>query len=84
MPSKSADKLKAVMKGLNTAQIRAVVRVLMAKDYVLVQGFPGAGKTSTLVTAVKALTVLGKTVLITAYTHSAVDNILIKLDNVSF
>lgn len=37
------------------------------------------GKTSTIVALVKVLTLLGHSVLLTSYTHSAVDNILLKL-----
>lgn len=40
---------------------------------------PGTGKTSTLVHAVKALLIRGTSILLTAYTNSAVDNLLIKL-----
>jgi hypothetical protein len=54
-------------------------RVLSAEDYALVLGLPGTGKTSTIATAVKALIDGGKSVLITSYTNSAVDNILVKL-----
>mgnify|MGYP002380476581 CR=1 FL=1 len=34
--------------GMNHEQHEAVHRVLAAKDYVLVQGMPGAGKTTTI------------------------------------
>lgn len=54
-------------------------RVLSAEDYALVLGLPGTGKTSTIATAIKALVDRGKSVLITSYTNSAVDNILVKL-----
>lgn len=40
---------------------------------------PGTGKTSTMVYAVKALLMRGASVLLTSYTNSAVDNLLIKL-----
>lgn len=40
---------------------------------------PGTGKTSTMVHAVKALLIRGASVLLTSYTNSAVDNLLIKL-----
>ncbi len=40
---------------------------------------PGTGKTSTIVHAVRALLAAGASVLITAYTNSAVDNVLLKL-----
>jgi len=40
---------------------------------------PGTGKTHTIAHIVQALVQNGKTVLITAYTHSAVDNVLLKV-----
>ncbi|KAF5825579.1 hypothetical protein DUNSADRAFT_8461, partial [Dunaliella salina] len=59
---------------------QAVVRsVLRMRDYALVLGMPGTGKTSTIVRAISALLCAGRTVLLTAYTHSAVDNIALKL-----
>lgn len=42
-------------------------------------GMPGSGKTSTVVSAVQALVAAGRSVLLTAYTNSAVDNIALKL-----
>jgi DNA replication ATP-dependent helicase Dna2 len=59
---------------------------LLANDYTLILGMPGTGKTTTLAHIVKALASLGKSVLLTSYTHSAVDNILLKLktENVPF
>lgn len=40
---------------------------------------PGTGKTSTMVHAVKALLIRGASILLTSYTNSAVDNLLVKL-----
>lgn len=40
---------------------------------------PGTGKTSTIACMVYALVQSGKSVLVTSYTHNAVDHILIKL-----
>lgn len=53
--------------------------MLYAKDYALILGMPGTGKTSTLVHAVKALLIRGASILLTSYTNSAVDNLLLKL-----
>ena len=53
--------------------------MLSVEDYALVLGLPGTGKTSTIATAIKALLDVGKSVLVTSYTNSAVDNILVKL-----
>ncbi|CAL0302859.1 unnamed protein product [Lupinus luteus] len=66
-------------KSLNDDQRRAVLKMLTAKDYALILGMPGTGKTSTMVHAVKSLLIRGTSILLTAYTNSAVDNLLIKL-----
>jgi len=52
---------------------------LCAKDYSLVQGLPGTGKTSTIAFVARLLAAHGKRVLITSYTHAAVDNVMMKL-----
>jgi DNA replication ATP-dependent helicase Dna2 len=72
----------AAMAGLNDEQRAAVKHILAARDYALVRGLPGAGKSATLAAAVRALVDLGKSVLITSHTHSAVDNILKRLPSV--
>ena len=53
--------------------------MLTAQDCALILGFPGTGKTSTIAAAIMALLHLGKSVLVSAYTNSAVDTILVKL-----
>ena len=40
---------------------------------------PGTGKTFTISQIIKELVRQGKSVLLTSYTHSAVDNVLLKL-----
>jgi DNA replication ATP-dependent helicase Dna2 len=50
-----------------------------ARDYTLIQGLPGTGKTSTLSFIARLLAARGKRVLITSYTHAAVDNVVLKL-----
>ncbi|XP_042487896.1 DNA replication ATP-dependent helicase/nuclease JHS1 isoform X2 [Macadamia integrifolia] len=66
-------------KSLNKDQRRAIQKILTAKDYALILGMPGTGKTSTMVHAVKALLMRDASILLTSYTNSAVDNLLIKL-----
>ncbi|XAR54242.1 DNA helicase [Bertholletia excelsa] len=66
-------------KNLNNDQRKAIIKILTAKDYALILGMPGTGKTSTMVHAVKALLTRGASILLTSYTNSAVDNLLIKL-----
>ena len=60
------------------------MQVLTAQDYALILGMPGTGKTTTIACLIESLVALGKTVLLSSYTHSAVDNILLKLNVVSF
>ncbi|KAL8814428.1 MAG: hypothetical protein Q9223_006345 [Gallowayella weberi] len=69
---------------LNVDQRNAIEKVLSAKDYALVLGMPGTGKTTTIAHIIRALTAQGKSVLLTSYTHTAVDNILLKIrhDNI--
>ncbi|KAI4278341.1 MAG: hypothetical protein L6R38_005276 [Xanthoria sp. 2 TBL-2021] len=69
---------------LNVDQRDAIEKVMSAKDYALVLGMPGTGKTTTIAHIIRALTTQGKSVLLTSYTHTAVDNILLKIrhDNI--
>lgn len=64
---------------LNVDQKKAIEKVMSAKDYALVLGMPGTGKTTTIAHIIRALTSQGKSVLLTSHTHTAVDNILLKL-----
>lgn len=69
---------------LNSVQQSAVEKCLTAIDYVIIHGMPGAGKSTTIASIVQAIVKKGKSVLLTSYTHSAVDTILVKLLNVGF
>jgi DNA replication ATP-dependent helicase Dna2 len=64
---------------MNTDQKNAITKVMSANDYALVLGMPGTGKTTTIAHIIRALVAKGKSVLLTSYTHSAVDNILLKI-----
>jgi DNA replication ATP-dependent helicase Dna2 len=66
---------------MNADQKAAVSKVMSAKDYALVLGMPGTGKTTTVAHIIRALVSKGKSVLLTSYTHTAVDNILLKIRN---
>ncbi|KAJ2880030.1 DNA replication endonuclease-helicase Dna2, partial [Coemansia asiatica] len=68
-------------KQLNTGQVAVLRKVLAANDYALVMGMPGTGKTTTIAELVGVLVSQGKSVLIASYTHVAVDNILLKLQD---
>ena len=71
----------ASQASLNIDQKAAIEKVMSAKDYALVLGMPGTGKTTTIAHIIRALVAQGKSVLLTSYTHTAVDNILLKLRN---
>ncbi|XP_014279805.1 DNA replication ATP-dependent helicase/nuclease DNA2 isoform X2 [Halyomorpha halys] len=64
---------------LNKEQVRAVLQAISAENYILIKGMPGAGKTTTMAALIELLTRLRLKVLVTSFTHSAVDNILINL-----
>ncbi|KAL2378061.1 hypothetical protein RJZ90_006283 [Blastomyces dermatitidis] len=69
---------------LNIDQEQAIKKVMSANDYALILGMPGTGKTTTIAHIIRALISQGKSVLLTSYTHTAVDNILLKVkdDNI--
>ncbi|KAJ4472562.1 Dna2-domain-containing protein [Lentinula edodes] len=69
---------------LNPNQGQAVDKILSAQDYALVLGMPGTGKTTVIAAMIQALVAMNKTVLLTSYTHSAVDTILAKLKDTDF
>jgi DNA replication ATP-dependent helicase Dna2 len=73
-----------IPSSLNVDQVQAVHRVLTARDYALILGMPGTGKTTTISEIIRALVKRGKSVLLTSYTHSAVDTILMKLLDADF
>lgn len=75
----TVQNIRAVLKPMNMDQRTAILRVLMANDYVLIQGYPGTGKTQTLTALLKVLILLGRKILVVAHTHSAVDNLLGRL-----
>ena len=71
--------LKRDFAKLNSDQKAAVLKVIAAEDFALIQGLPGTGKSATIVFLTRLLVARGKRVLLTSYTHSAVDNLLCKL-----
>lgn len=63
----------------NPDQIKAFEKALSTNDYSLILGMPGTGKTTVIAELIKFIVANGKTVLLSSYTHSAVDNILRKV-----
>jgi DNA replication ATP-dependent helicase Dna2 len=66
---------------LDDDQNEAIRHCLAAKEYALLLGMPGTGKTTTIVALIKALVGDNKRVLVSSYTHSAVDNLLTKVSS---
>ncbi|EME89159.1 uncharacterized protein MYCFIDRAFT_104185, partial [Pseudocercospora fijiensis CIRAD86] len=64
---------------MNDDQQHAVEKVLAADDYALILGMPGTGKTTTIAHIIRALLAENKSILLTSFTHTAVDNILLKI-----
>lgn len=64
---------------LNKSQKKAVVESLQAKDFYLIQGPPGTGKTMTAVEIANQAVKKDKTVLATADSNTAVDNLVERL-----
>jgi len=81
IPLRTAEqrRLVEIYSTLNANQRQTVSAVLAAQDYVCVHGMPGTGKTWTTAFIVQALRALGCSVLVCAYTHTALDNLLLKL-----
>ncbi|GAA5824913.1 hypothetical protein JCM11251_005391 [Rhodosporidiobolus azoricus] len=73
------EKDRLIPPHLNSDQKDALEKVLAAQDYALILGMPGTGKTTTIAELLKTLARAGKSILLTSYTHSAVDNILLKV-----
>ncbi|KAI5956729.1 dna2 [Candida jiufengensis] len=65
----------------NDCQSAAMEKVFSAQDYALILGMPGTGKTTLIVEIIKTIVSHGQSVLLTSYTNSAVDNILLKLND---
>ncbi|UJR82528.1 AAA domain-containing protein [Sandaracinus amylolyticus] len=76
--AKSLD-LKAFDQALEDDQRVAVQRALAARDLSLVLGPPGTGKTRTLTELVRQAVARGERVLVTAASHTAVDNLAERL-----
>ena len=82
--ARASERCRVLARSLNVHQMLAVEKVLCSRDYTLILGMPGTGKTTVVAQLIRMLVEMGKTVLLSAYTHSAVDTILAKLNDVDF
>ena len=81
---RASERCRGLARSLNARQMLAVEKVLCSRDYTMILGMPGTGKTTIVAHLIRMLVEMGKTVLLSAYTHSAVDTILAKLSGVDF
>ena len=58
----TSPQAKAILRPLNRVQQKAVFRVMMAEQFVLLEGMPGSGKTTVIVALIRLLLTLGKSV----------------------
>ena len=58
----TSQQAKAILRPLNRVQQKAVFRVMMAEQFVLLEGMPGSGKTTVIVALIRLLLTLGKSV----------------------
>ncbi|KAK4872773.1 hypothetical protein RN001_014802 [Aquatica leii] len=79
LPKAVATKGTSILRKLNKMQQKAILKSLSTNDYLLIKGMPGTGKTDTIVSLIELLVELNKSVLITSHTHSAIDNVCIRL-----
>ena len=68
---------------LTTPTLSPPLQALSSLNYLLIQGMPGTGKTTTIAALVHVLVRQGHSVLLSGYTNAAVDNLLLKLGEVS-
>lgn len=69
--------------GMNKSQIEAFARAAAADPLYLIQGPPGTGKTWVLAHLAYVLAYQGQKVLVTAFTHRAINNALLKIAEVT-
>jgi DNA replication ATP-dependent helicase Dna2 len=67
-----------VVDGLDESQLSAIQKAIEAKDFCLIQGPAGTGKTYTIAKLIEELRRRNQTILLTAYTNTAVDNIILE------
>ena len=77
----SISELDWVNQDLNPSQKNAVKKSLKAKDFYLIQGPPGTGKTMTAIEIINQGIKKDKTILATADSNIAVDNLVERLAN---
>ncbi len=76
------DKIEFFNSKLNKSQQEAVIMSLAARDFFLIHGPPGTGKTITCVEVIAQLIKRGNKILTAADSNVAVDNLVERLDKI--
>lgn len=63
----------------NMDQLNSILLCFNSQDLCIIQGLPGTGKTQVITILILLLLLLNKRVLIASHTHTAIDNILLRL-----
>lgn len=79
IPRSLQESFQPILKSLNEYQRIAVLKALYCKEFCLIDGLPGTGKTHLIVALIRLAAVLRLSIFLTSFTHSAVDNVLLKL-----
>ena len=74
------------LDGLNKCQLSSLEKSVRVKDYALIQGPPGSGKTQLISSMLRELVDSGETILLSGFTNTSVDNALerFKVNNESY
>ena len=63
----------------NSDQLQSILLCFNSQDLCVIQGLPGTGKTQVITILILLLSLLQKRILIASHTHTAIDNILLRL-----
>lgn len=73
------ESVTELLKKCNEDQLRAILLCFNSQDLCVIQGMPGTGKTQVISILILLLVLMNKRVLISSHTHTAIDNILLRL-----
>ena len=71
--------VQKLIKQCNAEQQQAILMCFNSDDLAILKGYPGTGKTTVISLIVLLCVLQRKSVFLTSHTHTAIDNILIKL-----
>lgn len=71
--------VQKLIKQCNAEQQQAILMCFNSDDVAILKGYPGTGKTTVISVIVMLCVLQRKSVFLTSHTHTAIDNILLKL-----